>query len=76
MAMPMETFTLETLDAPLITTGQRRLLRFDNEQPDMKKGIHVNLFNNLWGTRFHSGMSRTCGSALLFMLNTRLAQDY
>ncbi len=46
------TFTLETLDAPLIAPGQRHLLRFDNEQPDMREGIHVNLFNNLWGTAF------------------------
>lgn len=45
-------FTLETLDAPLIAPGQRRLLRFDNELPDMRGGVHVNLYNNLWGTAF------------------------
>jgi Domain of unknown function (DUF5054) len=46
------TFTLETLDAPLIAPGQRYLLKFDNQQPDVREGIHVNLFNNLWGTAF------------------------
>ncbi len=45
-------FTLETLDAPLVAPGQRALLVFDNHQPDMLEGIHVNLFNNLWGTAF------------------------
>jgi hypothetical protein len=45
-------FTLETLDAPLVAPGQRALLVFDNHEPDMREGIHVNLFNNLWGTAF------------------------
>jgi len=45
-------FTLETLDAPLIAPGQRCLLQFDNKQPDMREGVHVNLYNNLWGTAF------------------------
>ncbi len=45
-------FTLETLDAPLIAPGQRSLLDFNNRQPDMREGVHVNLYNNLWGTAF------------------------
>lgn len=45
-------FTLETLDAPLIAPGQRSLLNFNNKQPDMRAGVHVNLYNNLWGTAF------------------------
>jgi hypothetical protein len=45
-------FTLETLDAPLVAPGQRGLLRFDNDVPDMREGVHVNLYNNLWGTAF------------------------
>lgn len=45
-------FTLETLDAPLVSPGQRGLLVFNNHQPDMLEGIHINLFNNLWGTAF------------------------
>jgi len=46
------TFTLETLDAPLVSPGQRGLLVFDNHPPDMHEGVHINLFNNLWGTAF------------------------
>ncbi|MGH9623797.1 MAG: DUF5054 domain-containing protein [Bryobacteraceae bacterium] len=45
-------FTLETLDAPLVAPGQRSLLNFNNNQPDMREGVHVNLYNNLWGTAF------------------------
>lgn len=42
----------ESLDAPLVSLGQPSLGRFDDEQPDPGAGIHVNLFNNLWGTNF------------------------
>jgi hypothetical protein len=45
-------FSVETLDAPLVSPGQKGLLVFDKRQPDMLEGIHVNLFNNLWGTAF------------------------
>lgn len=45
-------FTLETLDAPVVAPGQRSLLNFNNKQPDMREGVHVNLYNNLWGTAF------------------------
>jgi len=45
-------FTLETLDAPLVSPGQRGLLVFDNHLPEMREGVHVNLHNNLWGTAF------------------------
>jgi hypothetical protein len=49
---PRGSFTLETLDAPLVSPGQRGLLIFDDNRPDMHEGVHVNLFNNLWGTAF------------------------
>jgi hypothetical protein len=45
-------FTLETLDAPLVSPGQRGLLVLDNHPPEMREGVHVNLYNNLWGTAF------------------------
>jgi hypothetical protein len=45
-------FTLETLDAPLVSPGQRGLLVFNNQLPEMHEGVHVNLYNNLWGTAF------------------------
>lgn len=43
---------LDTPDAPLVAPGAPRLLHFDNTQPDLRGGIHVNLFNNVWGTNF------------------------
>lgn len=45
-------FTLETLDAPVVAPGQRSLLNFNNNQPNMLEGVHVNLYNDLWGTAF------------------------
>jgi hypothetical protein len=44
--------TVETLDAPLVAPGEPSLLDFNNEQPDMNKGMAFNLLNNVWGTNF------------------------
>jgi hypothetical protein len=43
---------IETLDAHLISVGEKGLLRFDNEVIDPRKGIHAVLYDNLWGTAF------------------------
>lgn len=43
---------LETLDAPLVAPGEPSLINFTNRKPDLRKGLHVNLYNNLWGTNF------------------------
>ena len=45
-------FMLETPDAFLVAPGRRALLDFDNQQPDMTKGLHFCLVNNLTGTNF------------------------
>jgi hypothetical protein len=45
-------FLLETLDAPLVAPGEPSLLNFTNDQPDLTHGVHINLFNNVWGTNF------------------------
>jgi hypothetical protein len=45
-------FLLETLDAPLVAPGNPSLLNFNNQQPDPQKGMHINLYNNVWGTNF------------------------
>ena len=45
-------FALDTLDAPLIAPGRRALLDFDDKKPDLTGGLHVNLFNNAWGTNY------------------------
>ena len=43
---------MRTLDAPLVAPGSPGLLDFSQRQPDLRKGIHVNLYNNIWGTNF------------------------
>jgi hypothetical protein len=45
-------FELKTLDAPLVAPGKPSLLDFHNQLPDMSGGIHVCLYNNIWGTNF------------------------
>ncbi len=45
-------FELETLDAVLVAPGQPSLLNFHNQLPDLRGGVHVNLYNNVWGTNF------------------------
>jgi hypothetical protein len=43
---------ITTLDAPVVAVGVRSPLNFSQELPDLAKGIHVNLFNNAWGTNY------------------------
>lgn len=43
---------IEPLDAPLVTIGRRKPLNFDDQLPNLREGIHFNLFNNLWCTNF------------------------
>lgn len=43
---------IETLDAPLVAPGEPSLLDFNSRQPPLEKGMHFNLFNNVWGTNF------------------------
>lgn len=45
-------FSIESLDAPLVALGERSPLHFSNNQPDLQKGIHFSLFNNAWGTNY------------------------
>lgn len=43
---------IETLDAPLVAPGSPALLDFHQRRPSARSGIHVVLYNNLWGTNF------------------------
>lgn len=43
---------VNSLDAPLIALGNRTPLGFSRSQPDLREGIHYNLFNNAWGTNY------------------------
>lgn len=44
--------TLTTLDAPVVALGARSPLNFSQNLPDLREGIHANLFNNAWGTNY------------------------
>lgn len=46
------TLTIETLDAPVVCPGERRLLQFNNTFASLEGGFHFNLHNNVWGTNF------------------------
>lgn len=45
-------FSMETLDAPLISPGRPRILEYDQSAPRLEEGFFFNLHNNLWGTNF------------------------
>ena len=57
-------FSLDTLDAPVVALGERDPLLFSNDQPDLSKGLHSCLFNNCLGTNY-SGTARTCARYLI-----------
>ncbi|MHA0857264.1 DUF5054 domain-containing protein [Paenibacillus sp. CMAA1364] len=44
--------SIQTLDAALVSPGERRLLQFDHSFAPLTGGMHVNLHNNVWGTNF------------------------
>jgi len=50
--MPRYAFQVETIDAPVVSLGERTPLVFSNDQPDLSKGVHSNLYNNAWGCNF------------------------
>lgn len=43
---------IHTPDTPLVAPGAPGLLDFNQRQPALRKGMHVNLYNNIWGTNF------------------------
>lgn len=46
------TIRIRSLDALLVAIGDKDLLNYSTKQPDINKGIHFCLFNNVWGTNF------------------------
>lgn len=51
---------IHSLDAPLVAPGVPSLLNFNNDLPDLHKGVHYNLYNNLWGTNFPMWFEEDC----------------
>lgn len=47
-----ENCELLTLDAPLVSVGERSLLKFPDTLPELDRGVYCNLHNNIWGTNF------------------------
>jgi len=45
-------FSIDTLDAPVVALGEKSPIYFSKEQPDISKGLHFSLFNNGWGTNY------------------------
>ncbi len=45
---------IDSPDAALCAPGSPALLEFDDVQPDLRGGVHFNLYNNIWGTNFRS----------------------
>ena len=45
-------FSVESLDAALVSVGGPRLLDFDNKLPKAARGVCFNLWNNAWCTNF------------------------
>jgi hypothetical protein len=45
-------FSIETLDAPVVALGEKLPIYYSPDQPDIAKGIHFCLFNNAWGTNY------------------------
>ncbi|MBP3965741.1 DUF5054 domain-containing protein [Paenibacillus lignilyticus] len=43
---------VETLDAPVLSPGEKRMLQFDQTFAPLDGGMHFNLHNNVWGTNF------------------------
>ena len=51
---------ISPLDSTLVAPGQRSLLDFNNDQPDLSKGMHFCLLDNLWGTNFPMWFEEDC----------------
>lgn len=43
---------LSPLDSALLSPGEPGLLNFSQRRPRLSEGMHLNLFNNIWGTNF------------------------
>jgi Domain of unknown function (DUF5054) len=50
--MRCPTFTIESLDAPVVALGVKSSIYFTRDQPDLAQGLHFCLHNNTWGTNY------------------------
>lgn len=68
-----EGLKLETLDAPLVSIGERSLLQFPKTLPTLDNGICCNLHNNVWGTNFRMWYDED--TRFRFRLSTQIGKD-
>lgn len=61
--------TINSLDAPLVAPGKPSLLDFNNDQPDLTRGVHFNLLNNIWGTNFPMWFEEDCRFRFFLEIN-------
>ena len=54
------TLFVDTIDAPVVALGERSPLNFSQEDADLSKGVHCNLFNNAWGTNYVQWFGEDC----------------
>jgi hypothetical protein len=47
------TIRITSLDAPVVAIGERKALNYSTKLPDINRGVHFCLFNNIWGTNFN-----------------------
>ncbi len=52
--------SIQSWDSPLVAPGLPSALDFNNTPPDLSKGMHFCLFNNLWGTNFPMWFEEDC----------------
>ena len=57
----------------LCSLVEDHMLRYNDDQPDVKGGMHFNLHNNLWGTAFLMRYLGLVGVARV--LETKLAAE-
>lgn len=48
------TLRITSLDAGVVSIGERRAMNYSFNYPDLNSGIHFCLFNNLWTTNFNA----------------------
>jgi hypothetical protein len=49
---PEGSLKIESLDAPVVSLGEKQPVYFSRNQPDLTNGFHFSLFNNGWGTNY------------------------
>ena len=65
---------IETIDAPLVAIGGPALLEFRNDLPQADQGIHINLYNNVWGTNFPQWYDDDARFRVVCRLNTGIGR--